>query len=169
MHVLPLTDKRHEGCLKFEWRRRCCSILSVLYLWAHGLFSSGVAALACTTKGVLTSSVLVNLSFIFLPLLQLDTFHSFQHYAGLLFLFDIIKQRIHLLKLSPSPLYCHLWVESTGGGNEEVLPHSLQRGEASSQQGDQQQTGEQQPWSPKEAPGKTGEVSTGNAKGTDVS
>lgn len=82
------------------------------------------------------------------------------------FCFDIIKQRICLLK-TPSPLYCHF--ESTGGGNEEVLPHSLQRGEASSQQGDQQQTGEQQPWSPKEAPGKTGEVSAGSAEGTDVS
>lgn len=63
-------------------------------------------------------------------------------------------------------IYFILLVESTDGDDEEVLPLRLQRREAGSQQGDQQQTGEQQqPRSPKEAPGKGGEVSAGGAEG----
>lgn len=86
---------------------------------------------------------------------------------GWYFCFDIIKQRNSPFK--PLSLYRPLWVESAGGRDKEVLPHSLQGGEARGQQREQQQTGEQQPWSPKEAPGKGGEVSTGSAEGTDGS
>lgn len=57
-------------------------------------------------------------------------------------------------------------MESTGGDGEENVSFRLQRGEAGSQQGNQQQTREQQqPRSPEEAPGKGGEVSAGGAEG----
>lgn len=69
------------------------------------------------------------------------------------------------IKVQCRCLYFILWVKSTDGGNEEVLPLCLQGGEAGCQQGDQQQTGEQQSWSPKKAPGKSREVSARGAEG----
>lgn len=57
-------------------------------------------------------------------------------------------------------------VDSTGGCDEEVVPRRLQRGETGSEQGDQQQAGEQQqPGSPEETAGQGGEVPTGSAEG----
>lgn len=72
---------------------------------------------------------------------------------------------LHYIQVQCRCLYLILWVESTDGGNEEVLPLCLQGGEAGCQQGDQQQTGEQQSWSSEKAPGKSGEVSAGGAEG----
>lgn len=77
-----------------------------------------------------------------------------------------IAPHSYLAERQPLPVsYFILLVESADGDDEEVLPLCLQRGETGSQQGDQQQTGEQQPWSPKEAPGKGWKVPAGGAEG----
>lgn len=52
---------------------------------------------------------------------------------------SLIAPHSYFTELQPLPvLYFILLVESTDGDDEEVLPLCLQRGETSSQQGDQQ-------------------------------